>query len=136
MRKTTRAISVIGLMTCLGAGAAAQGPGAVEGPTSSQTPFLVRETPGIVTTSLLTTGDSVGGYRMAGIPDGLGAFDNGDGSFTVLMHHEIPSNLGVVRAHGGRGAFVSKWVIKSETLEVLRGEDLIKRIFQFNGATW
>src|SRR5262245_60625408 len=136
MRKTTRAISVIALMTCLGAGAAAQGPGAVEGPTSSQTPFLVREVPGIVTTSILTTGDSVAGYRMAGIPDGLGAFDNGDGTFTVLMHHEIPSNLGVVRAHGGKGAFVSKWVIENDTLDVLSGADLIKKMFRWNGTSW
>jgi hypothetical protein len=27
----------------------------------------------------LTVGDSIGGYKMAGIPDGLGAYDNGDG---------------------------------------------------------
>ncbi len=26
---------------------------------------------------------------MVGIPDGLGAFDNHDGTFTVLMNHEL-----------------------------------------------
>jgi hypothetical protein len=96
----------------------------------------VRKQPGIVTTSVLTTGDSVGGYRMAGIPDGLGAFDNGNGTFTVLMNHEIASNLGVVRAHGAKGAFVSKWVVDASTLAVLQGEDLIKRVFRFNGTQW
>ena len=136
MRKETLAIGLIASMTWLGTGAAAQGPGAERGPSSSQSPYLVRTTPGIVTTSILTTGDSVVGYRMAGIPDGLGAFDNGDGTFTVLMHHEIPANLGVVRAHGGRGAFISKWVIDSDTLQVLKGEDLIKRIFRFDGTLW
>jgi hypothetical protein len=44
---------------------------------------MVRSEPGIGTTSILTVGDSVGGYRMVGIPDGLGAYDNGDGTFTT-----------------------------------------------------
>src|SRR5262245_27622135 len=127
----------IGLATtCLVAVAAAQGPGTEHGPSSSQGPYLVRTLPGIVTTSILTTGDSVGGYRMAGIPDGLGAFDNGDGRFTVLMHHEIPANLGVVRAHGARGSFISKWIIDSTTLQVLDGEDLIKKVFRSDGSQW
>ncbi len=45
---------------------------------------------------ILTVGDSVNTkldgvspYRMVGIPDGLGAYDNGDGTFTVLMNHEL-----------------------------------------------
>src|SRR5262245_27542398 len=52
-----------------------------------------------------------GSYRMVGIPDGMGAFDNGDGTFTLLMNHELASTAGVIRDHGGQGAFVSKWVI-------------------------
>jgi len=35
---------------------------------------------------------------MVGIPDGLGAYDNRDGSFTLLMNHELGSDKGVVRA--------------------------------------
>src|SRR5262245_65913241 len=96
MRKETLAIGLIASMTCLGAGVAAQGPGAEQGPSSSQGPYLVRTRPGIVTTSILTTGDSVVGYRMAGIPDGLGAFDKGDGKLTVLLRHDLNNNLDVV----------------------------------------
>jgi Bacterial protein of unknown function (DUF839) len=103
-------------------------PGASTGPSSSQSPYLVRTKPGIVTKSILTVGDSVGGYKMAGIPDGLGAFDNGDGTFTVLMNHEIRNTLGVVRDHGAKGAFVSKWIIDNESLEVLSGDDLIQEL--------
>jgi hypothetical protein len=122
------------LAILLGASAAWAGFGAEQGPSSSQAPYLIPVRPGVVTKSVLTTGDSVGGYRMAGIPDGLGAYDNGDGTFTVLMNHEIPPNLGVVRAHGAAGAFVSRWVVDKETLEVLHGEDLIRRVFQWNAA--
>ncbi len=111
-------------------------PGAEQGPSSSQPPYLIRTQSGVVTTSVLTTGDSVGGYRMAGIPDGLGAYDNGDGTFTVLMNHEISANLGVVRAHGAKGAFVSRWIVDKETLQVTHAEDLIKKVYRSVGGQW
>jgi len=56
--------------------------------------------------------------RMAGVPDGMGAYDNGDGTFTLLVNHEIPSRLRVKRAHGSVGAFVSEWIINKQTLAV------------------
>ena len=87
--------------------------------------YLVPTAPGVEVTPVLTAGDAAGDYRMAGIPDGLGAFDNGDGTFTVLMDHEMGPTLGVVRDHGAKGAFVSKWVIDKSTLNVLSGDDLI-----------
>ena len=122
-------------VTMVAATSAFAGTGTEQGPSSSESPYLVRTKPGVVTTSILTTGDSVDGYRMVGIPDGLGAFDNGDGTFTVLMNHELPSNTGVVRAHGGKGAFISKWVVEKDELKVRQGEDLIKRMFQWDVAT-
>src|SRR5262245_58098693 len=72
--------------------------------------YLTPTAPAVEITPLVTTGDSVGGYKMVGIPDGIGAFDNGDGTFTILMNHELGATSGVARAHGGTGAFVSKWV--------------------------
>jgi len=108
----------------------------VQGPSSSQSPYLLSSDSHVYTESLLTTGDSVGGYKMAGIPDGLGAFDNGDGTFTVLMNHEIGTMpdgtpLGAVRAHGAKGAFVSEWVFDKTTLEVISGHDLIQHVFTY-----
>src|SRR5262245_35815349 len=90
--------------------------------------YLTALAPGATVTPLLTTGDAVDGYKMIGIPDGLGAFDNGDGTFTVLMYHELPATAGVVRDHGQMGAFVSMFVIDKSTLEVLSGGDLIQRV--------
>lgn len=120
----------------------ASAPAAITGPSSSQSPYLVRSIPGVITASILTVGDSVNNkpdgvtpYRMVGIPDGLGAFDNGDGTFTVLMHHEIPNTLGITRAHGAKGAFVSKWIINKSDLSVVSGEDLIQNISTWNMAT-
>jgi hypothetical protein len=76
---------------------------------------------------IITVGESAAnGYRMVGVPDGLGAFDNDDGSFTLLMNHEIAADKGVMRAHGQKGAFVSRWVIDAETLTVRSGADLVQ----------
>jgi hypothetical protein len=112
----------------------------ITGPSSSQSPYLLRSRPGVVTVSLLTVGDSVNlkpdgmtPYRMVGIPDGLGAYDNGDGTFTVVMNHEIPGSisggvitpLGVTRAHGNAGALVSRWTIDKNSLEVLEVQDFL-----------
>lgn len=115
--------------------------GTITGPSSSQSPYVVGSKPGVVTVSLLSVGDSVNSkpdgvtpYRMAGIPDGLGAFDNGDNTFTLLMNHEIASNRGVVRDHGFIGSFVSKWIVDKESLSILHGEDLIKELFQWSGG--
>jgi len=112
------------------------------GPSSSQSPYILRSQPGVVTKAILTVGDSVNlkpdgvtPYRMVGIPDGLGAFDNGDGTFTLLMNHEIPSGLGIPRAHGAPGAFVSRWIIRTEDLTVLHGEDLIQNVLVWNKIT-
>lgn len=100
---------------------------AATGPSSSQTPYVTSTAAGWDVTSILSVGDAAGnGYKMVGIPDGLGAYDNGDDTFTVLMTHELGANAGIVRDHGSKGAFVSEWVINKNTLQVVRGGDLIK----------
>ena len=96
---------------------------------------VLRTEPGVVTRSILTVGDSVAGYRLAGIPDGLGAFDNQDGTFTLLVNHEIRDTLGVPRAHGAKGAFVSKWIIRKTDLTVVHGSDLIQQVVTWNPTT-
>ena len=77
----------------------------------------------------------MGGYRMAGIPDGLGAYDNGNGTFTVLMNHEFPSTSGVAHGPLSKGAFVSNWVIDKSTLQVVSGGDLIRNVYGWNAST-
>ena len=139
--KAGAALLAAGLLAAPAAIAAA--PGTQTGPSSSQSPYIVPSQHGVVTRSILTVGDSVNQdpdrpgtpYRMVGIPDGLGAYDNGDGTFTVLMNHELGNTAGVVRAHGARGAFVSRWVIDKGSLRVRSGEDLIKQIATYDKAS-
>ncbi|MDF3067379.1 MAG: 5-nucleotidase/2,3-cyclic phosphodiesterase [Polyangiaceae bacterium] len=108
---------------------------------SSAKAYMLPAAAGVKVKAILTAGDAVGlkpdgvtPYRMVGIPDGTGAFDNGDGTFTWLVNHEIPGS-GVARAHGGKGAFVSKWTVRKADLGVLKGEDLGKQAVLWNTST-
>ncbi len=105
------------------------------GPSTASTPYVIPVTPGETTTSVLTVPEAIGGYTMCGIPDGLGAFDNNDGTFTLLMNHEIQNTLGAVRAHGSYGAFVSRWIINKSSLTVLSGSDLMQNVNLWNPVT-
>ncbi len=107
----------------------------VTGPNSSASPYLLPVQPGVQFTSLISAGDTVGNYRMVGIPDGLGAFDNNNGTFTVVMTHELNNTQGIARAHGGNGAFVSKWIINKSDLSVVSGSDLIQTVNVWNTST-
>src|SRR5215510_14040249 len=135
MKRVTKSFSalfvaLVLLLTMVGVAFA----NSIKGPSSSQSPYIVQSQPGVITKAVLTVGDSVNlkpdgvtPYRMVGIPDGLGAFDNGDGTFTLLMNHEIPVTvaggvampIGGVRASGNASAFVSMWTIDKSSLQVL-----------------
>jgi hypothetical protein len=56
-------------------------------------------------------------YRMVGIPDGLGARPNGDGTSTLFMNHELnftSQSEPVVDGPKNRGAIVSRWILDSD----------------------
>jgi hypothetical protein len=102
--------------------------------TSSANPYLLTTVPGAKFTAMLTAGDKVGNYTMAGTPDGVGAYDNGNGTFTMLVNHEFGNTAGAVRAHGAKGAFVSKWTINKSDLSVVSGSDLIQNVYLWTGT--
>ena len=112
------------------------------GPSTLVPPVMDSLLPGYGFQALFSAGETVNNkadgvtpFRMVGIPDGLGAFDNGNGTFTLLMNHELGNTKGVARTHGGIGAFVSRWVIAKSNLAVLNISDLITNVFLWNGAT-
>jgi hypothetical protein len=124
------------------------------GPSTQTEPYLVPVVKGVAITSILTTGDSINGYRLVGIPDGMGAFyvtgsegPHGDDhhgklgpkTFDLVVHHELGHTAGKVRSHGSTGAFVSRWTIDRTTLKVLAGRDAINSpndLFTWNGTTY
>jgi hypothetical protein len=107
----------------------------ITGPSTAGTPYLVPAAPGVSLTSMLTVGDAVGGYRLCGLVDGTGAFDNGDGTFTVVVNHEMGNTSGIARVHGQKGAFVSKWTVRKSDLAVLSGSDMMQNVNLWNPVT-
>ena len=117
-----------------------------QSPTSSATPYVRPVAGGAVlnVVSFLTVGDSVNfgadgvtSYRMAGIPDGMGAYDNGDGTMTLFVNHEHTTTAnGINHAHQPAGtvggAFASRWIVKTtpgtDFLRVTNGQDLMTSI--------
>ena len=105
-------------------------------PAQAATPYLRPLAADVTVKPLLTVGEAAAnGYRLAGLPDGLGAYGNGDGTLTLLMNHEISARQGVPRAHGGRGAFVSRWVIRLADLAVIKGDDLVRKVYLWDAAS-
>lgn len=104
--------------------------------------YIIPSVEGVTVAPIFTVGDSANlksdsedPYRFVGLPDGMGGFDNGDGTFTLLMTHELGNGSGIERAHRGRGAFVSKWTICKADLGVLHIEDLIQEVVLWNPST-
>lgn len=93
---------------------------------------------GVQVVELLSAGQTANnGYRMIGIPDGLGILDNGDDTFTLYMHHEINATDSRVRKHGAEGAFISQWTITKPNhpeggWQMLAGHDAIEQVNLWN----
>lgn len=128
----------------------------ITGPSTSFEPFLVPAAgfESIQFHSIITAAkgeDTIGGYFLTGAPDGTGSFDNGDGTFTIIVNHEIPyipsfsvpfplslalpsfENEQPVLRHGGKGAHISRFVVNrpdhpTAPLKVLSGEEVIDTV--------
>lgn len=136
MRKRhTIALASAGALSLAAAAPAVAAPGTgTTGPTTAVAPYVLPVADGVQTTSLLTVGDkpAANGYRMVGIPDGLGARLGSDGAVEVFMNHELgtvsrtdPTPVGVTRRHGQKGAFVANLKVNKTSLAVTEGKDLI-----------
>ncbi|MFN8223782.1 MAG: DUF839 domain-containing protein [Gaiellales bacterium] len=123
----TTGLALAGAAAVAATAIAASGAPTGRGPSTTTDPYVLPVAPGVEVKSLVTVGDGAGatnGYRLVGIPDGLGARKDGDG-FVVYMNHELRATQGAVRAHGQAGAFVSRWRFDAKTLEAQEGADLI-----------
>lgn len=105
------------------------------------TPYLEPSAGSAATfTEIISVGETgAAGEAFCGIPDGLGAYDNGNGTFTLLVNHELGTSAGKVRAHGNTGGFVSKLIIDKTTLAVQSISDFNATntsINLWNGTGW
>jgi hypothetical protein len=109
------------------------------GPSTATEPYVLPTMPGVTTVSILTSGDAVDGYRLVGIPDGTGLFEANATTYNLVTNHELPKSQGdeARRAHGSKGAFVSRWLVEKATGKILAGRDHLagpQSMMLWNGA--
>jgi hypothetical protein len=108
---------------------------------SNTKPYAVGIAEGYETTALISAGDTVPEtsnaakqYKIVGIPDGLGAHGNPDGTKTIFMNHELTSATISEPTIGdplNRGALVSKLIVDSNG-NVVSGERAYDLVFNEN----
>jgi Bacterial protein of unknown function (DUF839) len=133
LKHTVRNASIVvaGASLVLGSSlASAAPPGTSQGPRTTVDPYAIPLDPTQVQIKSLLTVDNLptGGttpYQMVGIPDGLGAFPDGTGKVTLVSNHELTNTVGVARANGQIGTFVSRYTLDPVTFDVTDGADLI-----------
>jgi hypothetical protein len=133
--KRSRAALAVGAALVLGSligGSANAASSTARGPSTTTNPYVLPIADGVHITSLLTVADGSAdnGYRMVGIPDGLGMIRQG-ANLVLYSNHELTDTEGIVRRHGQKGSFVSRWVIDPATLRFKEGSDLISPGVQF-----
>ena len=115
---------------------------ALTGSTLAATPaFALEPKPVYVVTAndaatvnqILASGDSLGGSaKWQGIPDGMGAVKNPNGTVSVFVNHELATSDPFVakteRAYGGYGSTISKVTTNAAGTAVTKIEDAIKKV--------
>ena len=89
---------------------------------TTKPPYLVPMAPGAAVDPILSAGDTIGGYQMSGIPDGLGAFKDGGDTLQVMMNHELGRSF--PGTPPGVDARISKVTINRKTHGVLGAQYL------------
>jgi hypothetical protein len=110
MKRLTALAATAGAFALMVAGSAT--PANDPGFKTAKPPYLVPLVSGASVDPILSAGDTIGGYQMSGIPDGLGAYKGSD-SLQVLMNHELGRTFPGIPP--GVDARISKLTINRQT---------------------
>ena len=88
---------------------------------------------------IATVGDSITGTVVRGIPDGMGAYDNGRGGITLLSSHEIsttaPLALKGKSTNSVWGTSITKFTVSKTTKAVTSAQNFIQKVNFYNYTT-
>jgi hypothetical protein len=89
--------------------------------------------------AIATVGDAVTGTMVRGIPDGMGAYDNGRGGITLLSVHEVStSNAFVLKGKSTTapwGTSITKFTVSKSTKAVTNVQSFIQKVNFYNYTT-
>jgi len=91
---------------------------------------------------LAYAGDTISGFTIKGIPDGMGAYRNADGTITLLSSHEVPSYAPIgtfEKAQNGNkailGSAITKFTLNAAGDRILKASDFISSWSFYNYNT-
>ena len=119
MKRLTALAVTAAVALCL-AGSAL--PGNPDGFKTAKPAYLVPMVPGAVVDPIISTGDTIGGYQMSGIPDGGGAYKDSGDTLQVLINHELGISFPAVPP--GVDTRISKFTLNRKTHGVLDAQYL------------
>ena len=99
--------------------------------------YVVAANSAATVNQILASGDSIAGAaKWQGIPDGMGAIKNPNGTISVFVNHELATSDPFVakteRAYGGYGSTISKVTTNAAGTTVTKTEDAIKKVAFFD----
>jgi len=101
--------------------------------------YVLSKSDGATLSVIATTGDKIGSEVLRGVPDGMGAMKNADGTLTLLSNHEISLSNLVAQASktatGTWGSSISKMTYDPKTDKIVKNENFIKTMSWYNYAT-
>ena len=88
---------------------------------------------------IATVGDAVTGTMVRGIPDGMGAYDNGRGGISLLSVHEVStSNAFALKGKSTTapwGTSITKFTVSKTTKGVTKVENFMQKVNFYNYTT-
>jgi hypothetical protein len=89
--------------------------------------------------AIATVGDAVTGTMVRGIPDGMGAYDNGRGGISLLSVHEVStSNAFALKGKSTTapwGTSITKFTVSKTSKAVTRVENFMQKVNFYNYTT-
>jgi len=106
--------------------------------------YLISASDGATLSVIATTGDTISGEVLRGVPDGMGAIKNADGTVALLSNHEISTSADIAskKDTGTWGSSISKMTFDPATKKITKMENWMKSMTYYNyttekwGSTW
>jgi hypothetical protein len=99
--------------------------------------YLISASGGATLSVIATTGDTISNEVLRGVPDGMGAIKNADGTLTLLSNHEISTSADFANKKdtGTWGSSISKMTFDPATKKITKMENWMKSMSYYNYAT-
>ena len=101
--------------------------------------YMISSNSAVSLNPIVTTGDVIAGNVIRGIPDGMGAFDNGRGGITLLSNHEVAINDAIAKQsakdNAPWGSTITKFNYSVNGKGITSAENLFNNVSFFNYNT-